>query len=235
MSGQQIATSVTILSSGLKGYQGVSLTNFTTSALSAIAAGSTVEIANAFFIFSTEESVTGFSVITTATSAFLALTPSGTAGSQIVNAAWTSTAPVWSTSKQGYYASAASVTRVVATGLKTGTTALEWTAMLPKLQGEPALRIMDIGDWDMDATTFVNLTHGLTFGNIRRVSAIVRDDADSIHYSLLSYAAVNATGRVAGITSTDIQLLRDLGGLYDSVNYDSTGYNRGWLYIEYLL
>jgi hypothetical protein len=125
MAGAQIGTSVTILSSGLKGWQAVSLTNFSGSAVSAIAAGSTVEIAGAFFIFGSEESVTGFSSISTAATAYVALTPSGTAGSQIVDAAWTSTAPTWSESKQGWYASAASVVRYVGGGVKTGTTALE--------------------------------------------------------------------------------------------------------------
>lgn len=134
MAGAQIGTSVTILSSGLKGWQAVTLTNFSGSAVSAIAAGSTVEIAGAFFIFGTEESITGFSAITTAATAYVALTPSGTAGSQIVNAAWTSTAPTWSESKQGWYASAASVVRYIGGGTKTGTTALE-----PKWVFSPAM------------------------------------------------------------------------------------------------
>ena len=123
--GSQITTSVTIINSGLKGYQALTLTNYTGSAVSAIAAGSSVEIAGAFFLFSSEESVTGLSAIATAATAYVALMPSGTAGSQIVSASWTATAPTWSESKQGWYTSTDSVIRVIGGGVKTGAAAME--------------------------------------------------------------------------------------------------------------
>ena len=112
----QLSTSVTIINSGLIGYMGISLTNFDTSAVSAIASGSGIEIAGAFFKASEDITInaSSWTAITTATNAYLALTPSGTAGSQILTAAWTATSPTWSTSKQGWYASAASNIRVVA-------------------------------------------------------------------------------------------------------------------------
>lgn len=124
MSFSQIATSVTILNSGLIGYCGVSLTNFDSSALSAIAAGSSVEIAGAFFKADADVTInaSSWTAITTATTAYLHLTPSGTAGSQIISAAWSSTIPVWSTSKQGWYSSAGSSVRVVAKSYKDGPT-----------------------------------------------------------------------------------------------------------------
>ncbi len=119
----QISTSVSIINS-LLGFQAISLTNFTTSALSNIAAGSKCEIGSAFFNFSSEctPNASSWTAITTATTAYLALTPSGTAGSQIVSASWTATVPVWSTSKQGYYASAASAVRVVGSVYKNSAT-----------------------------------------------------------------------------------------------------------------
>jgi hypothetical protein len=114
MPGAQIPTSVTRLESML-GYQAVSLTNFDSSALSAIAAGSKVEIAGAFFTFTVDETInaTSWTAITTGNTAYIALIPAGTAGSQTVTASYTATAPVWSTSKQGWYASAGSSTRVI--------------------------------------------------------------------------------------------------------------------------
>ena len=123
MAGSQIATSVTRLESML-GFQALSLTEFATSALSAIAAGSKVEIAGAMFTFATDETInaSSWTAITTATSPYIALTPSGSAGTQIVSAAYTATAPVWSTSKQGWYASAASSTRIIASVYKTSDT-----------------------------------------------------------------------------------------------------------------
>lgn len=124
MAFSQIATSVTILNSGLIGYCGVSLTNFATSGLSAIAAGSSVEIAGAFFKADADVTInaSSWTAITTATTAYLHLTPSGTAGSQIISAEWSATEPVWNTSKQGWYASAGSLVRVVAGAYKDGPT-----------------------------------------------------------------------------------------------------------------
>lgn len=120
MGNAQITTSVTIINSGLIGYQGISLTDFATTTVSAIAAGSGIEIAGAFFKFSTNETInaSSWTAITTATTAYLGLTPSGTAGSQILTAAWISSAPVWETSKQGWYSSAGSSIRVVASVYK---------------------------------------------------------------------------------------------------------------------
>jgi hypothetical protein len=124
MPGAQIPTSVTRLESML-GYQAVSLTNFDSSALSAIAAGSKVEIAGAFFTFTVDEAIEAstWTAITTGNTAYIALIPAGVAGSQTVTAEYTATAPVWSTSKQGWYASAGSSTRVVGSVYKAEATA----------------------------------------------------------------------------------------------------------------
>jgi len=112
MAGSQISTGVTIINS-LKGYQAVSLTNFTTSAAPAIASGSVVEISGAFFTWSSDETPSGWSAISTGATAYITLTPAGTAGSQTVSAAYTSTAPVWRDDNQGWYASAGSTIRYV--------------------------------------------------------------------------------------------------------------------------
>lgn len=114
MAGSQIPTSVTILNS-LKGFQAVSLTEYNTSAAASIAAGSVVEIAGAFFTFVSDEAInaSSWTAIVTGTTAYITLTPSGTAGSQIVDVAYTSTAPTWRDDHQGWYASAASNVRVI--------------------------------------------------------------------------------------------------------------------------
>ncbi len=117
----QITTSVTILNS-LLGYSGISLTNFTTNALSAISLGSKLEVAGAFFTWGTDETPGGWAEIATSTNCYLRCVPSGTAGSQIITSGWTDTAPVWSVSKQGWYASAASNIRVIGGCYKTSAT-----------------------------------------------------------------------------------------------------------------
>jgi microcystin-dependent protein len=124
MAFSQIPTAVTILNSGQIGYIGISLTNFTTSAASNIASGSGIEIAGAWFKADSDivPNASSWTAITTATTTYLALTPSGTAGSQIITASWLSYAPTWDTAKQGWYSSAASNIRVVASAYKNSNT-----------------------------------------------------------------------------------------------------------------
>lgn len=137
--GNQIVTSVSIISS-LLGFQAISLTDFSTSALSSIAAGSKVEIAGAFFTFNTDcvPNATSWTSILDARTAYLALTPSGTAGSQIVSASWLdqSPAPVWSDSKQGWYASAASNIRIIASAWHTSDTQQDKKVILSNKKNE---------------------------------------------------------------------------------------------------
>jgi hypothetical protein len=133
MSGSQISTGITIINS-LLGFNGVSLTNQTTSASTAIAAGSKVEIAGAFFTFGSDETPlasTWTNLISVASTGYIALTPSGTAGSQIVSASWvTAGNVVWSESKQGYYTSAASNIRVIGSAYKTSATQYDYKRIL---------------------------------------------------------------------------------------------------------
>jgi len=113
----------------LHGFQALSLTEYSTSAAASIAAGSVVEIAGAFFTFAGDEAInaSSWTSIVTGTTAYITLTASGTAGSQIVDAAYTSTAPTWRDDFQGWYASAASNVRVIGTVYKA-----EATSYYPK-------------------------------------------------------------------------------------------------------
>lgn len=158
---------MTIISS-LLGYQALSLTNLTTSAESQIAAGSKVEIASAFFTFASDEQPSGWSSITTAATAYITLTPSGTAGSQIVSAAYTETAPEWSDSKQGWYASAASSTRYVGKVTKTSATQYDNKRILFPLQGNtgPVIHAESVDvTGDVDVGGDVDVTGELSNGS----------------------------------------------------------------------
>jgi hypothetical protein len=90
-------------------------------------------------------------------------------------------------------------------------------------------KIVNIGDWDMDSDAGLNISHGLTYDNIRGVSVLIRDDADSVRILLNS-----EDNSVAAVASTQIQMLRNGGGLFDNVSYDATSYNRGWIIIDYV-
>jgi hypothetical protein len=102
--------------------------------------------------------------------------------------------------------------------------------------------ILDIGDWDMDASSSVFVPHGLGSGNqtkIRSVSAIIRTDSGTLVngysiFKLETCSAGVAQAWVVGCGTTTIRLDRLTGGLYDSAGFDSTSYNRGWVLIEYV-
>jgi hypothetical protein len=100
---------------------------------------------------------------------------------------------------------------------------------------------IDIGDWDMNANQFVDVAHGLSateFKTIRRIDAMIRNDADTalLPLTLLTDASLNGImgGSVQTIDSSNIRLVRTDNQLLDSTNYDSTGYNRGWITFDYI-
>ena len=182
MAFDQIATSVTIISTGLKGYQASSFTNFTTSAQSLIASGSAVEIANACFLADANvtPNASSWTAITTANTAYITLTPSGTAGSQILSARYTDTAPVWSTRKQGWYTSAASTIRHIGGVTKTSATQYNDAFILGDAQGL-IIKQLRLGAWDMNANVYVDIPHGISdISTIRNVNVIMYTDDGSI-------------------------------------------------------
>lgn len=95
-----------------------------------------------------------------------------------------------------------------------------------------------IGDWDMDATLSVSVAHGLAdITKIRCINIIIRNDNDTV---LSPIDRTDATtfdgvqGGVFGIDTTEIVIGRKLLGSFDTTNYDSTSYNRGWVTIGYV-
>lgn len=138
----QIPTSVSIIAS-LKGFMAVSLNEYTTSAEASIAAGSIVEVNGAFFQFTTDTIPSDWSTISTHDMAYIAIAPSGTAGSQILTAYYTATAPTWRDDLQGWYATAASNIRVIGAILKDSSTAyINKTLFLPAQSAIPTARMV---------------------------------------------------------------------------------------------
>ena len=78
------------------GYHSVSLTNYATTTVPAIAEGSVIEIAGALFEFQADEAITGSPADGTV---YIKLTAVGTS----VTAAFATAAPTWDTEKQGWY------------------------------------------------------------------------------------------------------------------------------------
>ena len=97
-------------------------------------------------------------------------------------------------------------------------------------------KVIEIGDWDMDGTAFVDIAHGLTYSKIRAVRALIKNDDDTDRKSL-DYAT-EALGGAWGshfADSTNIRLIRFAYATgFDNAAYDATSYNRGWIIIEYV-
>jgi len=99
----------------------------------------------------------------------------------------------------------------------------------------------EIGDWNMDSTGFIKVNHGLeysdTWKGTRSTALTVRNDADTVYFgdnhSKSATHMTNVDIAVSGITSKKVVLIRKGGGSFDSSDFDSTSYNRGWITVWY--
>lgn len=98
------------------------------------------------------------------------------------------------------------------------------------------IKEVDIGDWNMNSTAVVSVTHGLTLAKIVAVVGYVRDDADAVRSNLPSFSTAGAVEigfRVEpnAIVAATIDVFRIAGTGYDSTSYNATSYSRGSLYV----
>jgi hypothetical protein len=280
----QITTSVTSFSNMAKGAMAVTLLDYSTSALSVIHEGSVVEVAGTCFRWDTPETPGTWVACTTAATAYLTCVPSGSAGTQILTAGWSSTAPTWHDVNQGWYASAGSASRVIASAYKTSNTSQNNKRLLDtsitdtfKQYADGAIdsdttihadgaidsdttiladgvitagggvvagtgnatllkKIVNIGEWNMDATSAIGVAHGLTLTKIVSISVLIRSDSDSL-YKPLEFASTNGiSDGCYYLDGTNVTMTRLASGGFDSSGYDATAgtvANRGYIVIEY--
>lgn len=97
------------------------------------------------------------------------------------------------------------------------------------------LKVIEIGDWDMDASNLTAVAHGITSTKIRTVTTLIRNDANTLFHPLMFVTGSEGSlNRGELIESTNITLYRDDGGQFNNANYNSTSYNRGWVTIQYI-
>lgn len=104
------------------------------------------------------------------------------------------------------------------------------------------VKVVDIGDWNMDTAQTKQTLHGLTVSSIRSISAIVRDDSNVLFHPVTPAPFGTAlTGElevIVGIYSSDttyVYLERRTNGIFDnSTEYDASSYNRGYITIWYV-
>jgi hypothetical protein len=106
------------------------------------------------------------------------------------------------------------------------------------------IKVLEIGDWNMDSSQTKTVAHSLDAAKIRSVFVTIRNDTgDTLPFNGQLFNPVNSTSSnqwetwfpvtTVGWNSTNIVLLRMDGSFMDGAAYDSTGYNRGWVTIQY--
>jgi len=238
MAGSQVATGISIINS-LSGFFSLSLTNFDNDSLPAIAAGSKVEVAGAFFTFNAETAIdsTHWAGIGLGYMAYIMLTPSGTPGSQTLSASWTSAAPTWVDSKQGWYASAASSVRCIGGVYKYDATNYSAKFLLNNRETTKN-RYINIGSWNMKNTLILDITHKPPTFYLTGVNAIIRHDATDGTQRISpydsNYVNVSSSYSTLGIivSSTYIRLISD-NTYFSQSGFESTSINRGYVAYTY--
>lgn len=98
--------------------------------------------------------------------------------------------------------------------------------------------VVEIGDWNMDFNESVSFAHGLTYAKIIGAEAIIRNNADNERINLCGLRDIPTTNTGEGgqiiVGSTNVTLYRRVDGEFDTPDFNSTSYNRGWVIIKYL-
>jgi len=95
-------------------------------------------------------------------------------------------------------------------------------------------RLVNIGNWDMDTTASVSVTHGLSLGNIVGVRAIIINDEETYLYPFSQLYRLSAPnqGGILSLGVADVSLYRKSGGFFDSADFN-TSMNRGYVVFDY--
>lgn len=232
-----------------RGFMAVTYTNFAASAESAIAAGSIIEVAGSVYQF-TETAIDYTGGGSVSSDLYIYVKPDAVISTATV-VAWGS-APVWVDAKQGFYASAASVTRAMG-GMYVGTAATYYNKYLymgnhlqdclERNSTRPFLRtVLNLGEWNMDTTLTKTLSLSsntfIKVGTIMDVGGVIVDDNNSVKVSIYndSYGSTGSIVTSYNIANQNMVVGRITGGYFDSIDYDATAAtvaNRGTIIIEY--
>lgn len=93
-----------------------------------------------------------------------------------------------------------------------------------------------IGTWNMDSSSTINVAHGLTSAQRKTASfeVYVYNDDDSAEYPLVRVSSGgDSAGGVHTVDDTNVELIRVASGFFDSVDFNSTGSDRGYMIITY--
>jgi len=206
-----------------KGKLGLSLTEWESTTVPQIGSGSWAEVAGSIYKWVSNDSITG--TPSSGEINFIKLVPGGSGDTAYVTPTWTTDAPSWSDSYQGWYIG---TSRYVAGCVYDGT---YYTYKFILDKGKDVLKdfVIEIGDWNMDADGQKDIDVGYAAGYIRKWHVIIRQDADGQRNPFEDWS--NQGRSVINMTSRYLSLFRTASGGYDNSTFDSTSYNRGWVVI----
>ena len=95
-------------------------------------------------------------------------------------------------------------------------------------------KVIEIGDWNMDANSSVAVAHGLAASNIRGISVLLIADGSASYADFPMYSSAGTSPEYISIGTTNVTLFRSDAGIFDNVNWDATSFNRGFITITYL-
>lgn len=100
-----------------------------------------------------------------------------------------------------------------------------------------ASKRLEIGLWDMDATTGVSVAHGVTGKEnvcVKRIM-IIRDDGGDMENFLGDFSGSSGTaGGYFTVDATNIDITRYTSSRYDSTDFNDGTINRGYIWIDYV-
>ena len=88
-------------------------------------------------------------------------------------------------------------------------------------------KVIDIGNWNMQSSPTVSVTHGLTLSKIVSWNVVVIKD-DSTRKAMLQGLAGSST-----VIASTFELARTTGEAFDHVDWNAPTFQRGHIYVEY--
>ncbi len=223
------AMMLNVINKSYKGKADITLSAFDTTAAPDVKVGSVFEDNGAIFIVDTSDiTPTGYAGITNSTTFYLYYDESGTAF------IYSNTAPTWSDVLQGWYNGN---DRAFFSMFKdSGGTLYQFKSILVKTHLLQT-KVIEIGDWNMDATNGVVVIHGLDHIKIRDMVCMILQNSNTNIRSLTAgnggSGNVDPQGSIDFASNTNVVLNRLTGGIFDGILYNATSFNRGFVTITY--
>jgi len=98
------------------------------------------------------------------------------------------------------------------------------------------IKILDIGDWNMDTTFNLDVAHGIVSGlsKIRTVQVSIIDDLGTSIHDFNTVNGSETSTHTITWDGTNISLIRGNNGFFDATTFNLTPHERGWITVGYI-